>query len=88
MWQVSQKHGLDLQRKYIHLSEQKNTYNDLLEKFDLLNIDHGVLQEMVYQFRQYDLKKIFTTTKVAFQKVIYDWEIKLPPNGYWKRSDN
>ena len=88
MWEVGQKYGLGLQRKYTRLSERGSSYDYLLEKLDLLNIDPKILQEMVYQFRQYELVEIFSTTITALQNLMREWEIKLPPNGYWKRSDN
>jgi len=88
MWEVGQKYGLGLKRKYTRLNERRGTYDILLEKLDILNVDDKILQEMVYQFRQYQLVEMFTTTITALQKLMRDWKITLPPNGYWKRGDN
>ena len=88
MWAVGQKYGLGLQRKYKLFSERRSTYDILLEKLDLLNIDNKILQEMVHHFRQYELIEIFSTTVTAFQKLRQEWKIIFPPNGYWKTGNN
>lgn len=42
------------------------------------------LQELAYKFRRFELIELFDTSKHFLDKLIKDWEISLPPNGYWK----
>lgn len=65
-------------RKRIHFKD--NCLEILKEKIG----SDEKLQELAYKFRRFELIELFDTSKHFLDKLIKDWEISLPPNGYWR----
>jgi len=92
MWEVGMKYQLGLERKYKLMSDKilmnDKLYNDLIQKLELLKINKDTLQQMVYEFKSYELLRLFETTHTTFIRVCNDWNIKVPQSGLGKSDNN
>lgn len=80
---VCKDYDLGLRRKDYSFSESREAVDILKENLEDLNIDEVKLKSLVYNYRQYELVKMFSTTKETLRKLLNEWNIALPPNGYW-----
>ena len=87
MSSVSIEYGLGLERKNAQYSESREALDILKESMEDLSVDKAQLQDLVYTFTQYQLVEIFKTTKYTFSKLLNEWNINLPPNGYWSSTN-
>ena len=87
MTTVSMEYGLGLERKNKHFSENREALDILKELLEDLNVDKDCLQDLVYKFRQYEVLRMFSTIRETFKKLLLEWNIELPPNGYWTSKD-
>ncbi|KKK63678.1 hypothetical protein LCGC14_2991880, partial [marine sediment metagenome] len=78
---------LGLERKNKHFSENREALDILKELLEDLNVDKDCLQDLVYKFRQYEVLRMFSTIRETFKKLLLEWNIELPPNGYWTSKD-
>ncbi|MFX1496304.1 MAG: hypothetical protein ACFFBH_02145 [Promethearchaeota archaeon] len=76
-----------LERKDKHFSESRVAFENLKMKLKNLGINKQELQDLVYQYRNYELVDRFSTSKSTFHKLRSEWNIKMPPNGYWKTNN-
>lgn len=87
MTSVCMEYGLGLERKNKHFSESREALDILKETLEDLNVDRVHLQDLVFQFRQYELVRMFGTTTETFRKLLGEWCIKLPARGYWSSNN-
>ena len=83
MTSVCMEYDLGLERKNHRFSESREALDFLKESLETLDVDRAQLQDLVYRFRQYELVRMFKTTKETFRKLLNEWKTDLPPNGYW-----
>lgn len=89
MTSVCKELGLGLKRKSYIFSENREALISLMETLEDLNIGKKKLQDLVFKSRLYELVKAFTTSKETLRKLLNEWNIILPSNGYWtsKKED-
>ncbi|MFW9952636.1 MAG: hypothetical protein ACFFKA_21145, partial [Candidatus Thorarchaeota archaeon] len=74
-----------LRRKDKSFSQTRDSLTILKKKFKKLGISKDILQDLVFQYRTFELVKRFNTTRYSLKKLLDEWKISLPPNGYWKK---
>ena len=72
-----------MKRKDKKFSERLDALELLKEILEEKNIGKGELKVLIYKYRQYELIKMFKTTEYQFKRLRNEWEIFLPPQGYW-----
>jgi len=73
-----------MERKRRFFSESSEALDILKEKV----VNKERLQELVSQYRKYELVEIFETTDYILSKLIKEWNIHLPEKGFWRNELN
>jgi len=75
----------------VGLSRKDKIFSERLESLDKLkelikNKEH--LKELVFKYRLYELKDIFGVSIKIIKKLLREWNLEIPPKGYWKSNKN
>ena len=83
MTSVCKEFGIGLERKDFYFSENREALFILIENLEDLKIGRDELQNLVFKSRLYQLTIQFKTSTETLRKLLNEWNIELPPNGYW-----
>jgi hypothetical protein len=83
MTSVCKSHGIPLINRKDHIaSDHYEVFNRIKDQLIMSGINRLKFQELVFNYRKYEMQKMFGVSKYLLNKIIDEWDIDTPPRDY------